>query len=107
MTNNNQKKSLWYAQQAKSAFADTVGACRHVAARFSKLKAHVVQSLIGDSGTRVPGNLLQRAVLEAEALAWSTPYPLLFLPALAEEKVLNARRWAERQRRILERQTKL
>jgi hypothetical protein len=107
MTNNNQKKFLWCAQQAKSAFVGTVGACRHMAASFNKLKAHIVQSLVGDSGTQVPGNLLQQAVLEAEALAWSTPYPLLFLPALAEEKVLDARRWADHQRRILERQSKL
>jgi hypothetical protein len=36
-------------------------------------------------------------------LAWSTPYPLLFLPALAEEKVMGAAQWANRQQMILQR----
>jgi len=40
------------------------------------------------------------ALTEAEALAWSTPYAHLFLPALAEEKIRYARQWASRQCRI-------
>jgi hypothetical protein len=35
---------------------------------------------------------LRRAATEAAGLAWLTPFPLLFLPALFEEKVAAARR---------------
>ena len=39
-------------------------------------------------------------VNEAAALACSTPYPHLFLPALVDEKLHYARRWKIRQRRV-------
>ena len=35
---------------------------------------------------------LRRAASEATAAAWMTPFPLLFLPALFDEKVALARR---------------
>ena len=35
---------------------------------------------------------LRRAANEAAAAAWMTPFPLLFLPALFEEKITAARR---------------
>ena len=35
---------------------------------------------------------LRRAATEAAAAAWMTPFPLLFLPALFDEKVALARR---------------
>lgn len=43
---------------------------------------------------------LRRAANDAVALAWLTPYPLLLLPVLFEEKVWEARRKAGRQARI-------
>lgn len=52
---------------------------------------------------------LRRAANEAAAVAWMTPFPLLFLPSLFEEKVAAVRRQVERaqnvrtrSRRILE-----
>ena len=39
-------------------------------------------------------------VMEANGLAWSTPYAHLFFPALAEEKIHYARQWTNRQCRI-------
>jgi hypothetical protein len=52
---------------------------------------------------------LRRAANEAAAVAWMTPFPLLFLPTLFDEKVTAARRQYERaqnvrtrSRRILE-----
>ena len=39
---------------------------------------------------------LRRAATEAAGMAWLTPFPLLFLPALFEEKALAARRQFER-----------
>lgn len=44
--------------------------------------------------------LLRRAANEAAALAWLTPFPLLVLPVLFDEKARAARRKAERQARI-------
>ena len=39
---------------------------------------------------------LRRAATEAAAAAWMTPFPLLFLPALFEEKAVLARRQSAR-----------
>jgi hypothetical protein len=44
--------------------------------------------------------LLRQALNEAEALAWQTPYPHLFFPALAQEKAQAVGRWAFRQRSV-------
>jgi hypothetical protein len=46
---------------------------------------------------------LRRAVNEAAALAWLTPYPLLVLPTLAEEKAEHEVFKMERQYEIRER----
>ncbi|MEI2725601.1 MAG: hypothetical protein V9H26_19430 [Verrucomicrobiota bacterium] len=50
---------------------------------------------------------LRRAANDAVALAWLTPYPLLFLPALFEEKARAARIKAGRQALIRERSNEL
>jgi hypothetical protein len=104
MRTENQTKSLRISSQTKTPFAGTVEVCRNLVAKFNHLKDRVMQKLAGEFSDRIPGRLFERAVGEAEALAWSTPYPLLFLPVLAEEKVLNARQWTEHQREILRRQ---
>ena len=62
----------------------------------------LLAELAGEYKASLPGQWLDRAFAEAEAVAWSTPYPLLFLPELAHEKVRNVRRWAERQQEILQ-----
>ena len=46
---------------------------------------------------------LRRAANEAAALAWLTPFPLLLLPTLLEEKAAAAQRQIDRQGRINER----
>lgn len=79
-------------------------ACRSETLKSNLLKYRLKRDLVPEISGRVPDQLLNRAVAEAEALAWSTPYPLLFLPALVEEKILGVGRWANRQREILERQ---
>ena len=68
------------------------------------LKRRVSRALVMD---RLPDKLVRQSMTEAEALAWSTPYPLLVLPVLMEEKVAGACEWARRQREILERQREL
>lgn len=104
MTTEHQTKILRTDGPNKTLLAGTFEVCRNLAVRFGQLKNRVIQKLAGESSRRLPGHLFEQALGEAEALAWSTPYPLLFLPVLAEEKVLSARQWAERQRQILERQ---
>jgi len=51
--------------------------------------------------------LLRRAANEAVALVWLTPFPLLLLPALFDEKARVARRAATRQALIRERSSEL
>jgi hypothetical protein len=46
---------------------------------------------------------LNRAAHEAASIAWATPYPLLVLPVLLEEKFEDAWRKAELQKAIYER----
>jgi hypothetical protein len=60
--------------------------------------------LLGDALEEgIPPDLnarLRRAANEAAALAWVSPYPLLFFPELFREKSDSARRQAARQARI-------
>jgi len=90
-----------------SPWTRSIQACRDAAARFNQLTEQLVQKLVADVQGLLPENMVRHAVIEAEALAWSTPFPLLFLPVLAEEKVLTARQWARHQTEILERQRSL
>ncbi len=46
---------------------------------------------------------LRRALNEAASIAWMTPFPLLVLPTLAEEKAAVAIAQARRQQRVFER----
>jgi len=88
--------------------AKSLPACRrHVAAKAQQLKNRLSESLMPELKGRAPEHLVRQAVTEAEALAWTTSYPLLFLPVLVEEKLTGARNWAERQEEILERQKTL
>ncbi len=59
------------------------------------LKEHLAQAA---DLTVVPA--LRRAANEAAALAWLTPYPLLVLPALLEEKAAVASRHTAKQASI-------
>jgi hypothetical protein len=104
MTTENQTKSVRINTQNQTPFAGTVEACRNLVTKFNQLKDRVMHKLAAEVSPGISRHLFERMVGEAEALAWTTPYPLLFLPVLAQEKVLSARQWAERQRQILERQ---
>jgi hypothetical protein len=82
-------------------------ACRSETVKSNWLKNRLKLGIAPEIRGGIPDQLLNRAVAEAEALAWSTSHPLLFLPGLVEEKVLGANQWANRQRKILERQRTL
>lgn len=66
-----------------------------------RLKDHLLRELLErtDDGAIYAG--YRRAANEAAALAWTTPFPLLFFPSLFEEKAREAARYAERQARLL------
>lgn len=49
---------------------------------------------------KLPAALLERAVADAWSLAALTPFPQLFLPALAEEKIAEATTWFARQSQL-------
>ncbi len=69
-------------------------ACRTIRRQLSGVK----ESILNQFGPAAADErLLRLALTEAEALAWQTPYPHLFFPALAEEKAAAARRWTRRQ----------
>jgi hypothetical protein len=93
--------------QGRDLEAKPVRSCRSEVLKSNLLKYRLKRNLATEAGSRIPDQMLNRAVAEAEALAWTTPYPLLFLPGLVEEKVLTAGRWASRQHEILKRQKAL
>ena len=78
--------------------------------RFPAVCLEKIQSLkervSGELAWRFAGvrpEFLRQAVNEAAALAASTPFPTLFLPTLAEEKVFLASEWERKQRVVQER----
>lgn len=71
------------------------------ARRLAETRRRVLAEL-DSSENPLPARLLHRALAEAEALAWLTSAPDLFLPALAHEKLQKARQWQRRQRRVFE-----
>jgi len=69
------------------------------------LKDKLLRPLIEKIGDQQGEAALRRAGTEAAALAWTTPFPLLFLPALLAEKVDRAEQHLARQKTIFERGT--
>lgn len=74
-------------------------------AQVQKLKEAVMAEFKDELPANVP--LLQLAANEAEALAWQTPYPHLFFPVLAEEKIHAVIRWNYHQNLIRQHQSVL
>jgi hypothetical protein len=103
MENRNQTDAAHCERSFRFSLSAPWQSCRSLGAKVARLKNKLVERLSGDVKDRLPTELFHQAFVEAEALAWSTPYPLLFLPVLAEEKVRNAGQWAGRQRQILSR----
>ncbi len=68
-----------------------------------RLKDRLLKELLNETENAALYAPLRRAANEAAALAWVTSYPLLFLPALLEEKVRLAVLQAKRQRLIRQR----
>jgi hypothetical protein len=67
---------------------------------FERLNARLLRERLADRGTAKLGGELRRAANEAAGLAWATAFPLLFFPALFEEKVRVALKRVTRQETI-------
>jgi len=65
-----------------------------------QLKARLLKPLLNETADPKQSTPLRQAANEAAGLAWFTPFPLLFFPALLEEKVYAAQRQEARQRQI-------
>jgi hypothetical protein len=65
-----------------------------------QLKARLLKPLLNASADPAQSAPLRQAANEAAGLAWFTPFPLLFFPALFEEKIYAAQRQEARQQRI-------
>ena len=107
MENRVQRETVQCGRSFKLSLSAPLQKCRSLATKVAQLKNKLVERLDAELRDRVPKELFQQAFVEAEALAWTTPYPLLFLPALAEEKMRSAGQWAGRQRQILSRGWKI
>ncbi|MGC3956492.1 MAG: hypothetical protein QM813_00505 [Verrucomicrobiota bacterium] len=68
--------------------------------KLNEVKERVTRELVTEHGAAINVALIRQAVQEADSLAATTPFPSLFLPALAEEKVLVAAAWNSRQASI-------
>jgi len=69
-----------------------------IVTRLDEYKTRLLEELKPESQRFL--DLAKLAFMEAEALAWSTLYPHLFLPALAEEKIACLQQWTFHQSRI-------
>lgn len=107
MNTKNQENRFGTKKQGNGPWARSFKACCHLAMKLTQLREQLMQRLTAQVQGRLSELLVRRAIIEAEALAWSTRYPLLFLPVLAEEKVLAASQWAGRQHEVLARQKAL
>jgi hypothetical protein len=78
-----------------------------VEAELERLKERLLAAELARTVTLETNVLLRRAANEAVALVWLTPFPLLLLPGLFEEKARAARLAVGRQALIRERSNDL
>ena len=76
-------------------------------AEFEGLKNRLIEQHLTAVSDENLAPALRRAAMDAAALAWGTPVPLLVLPELLQEKAVDARRRTVRQAAILRRTRKL
>lgn len=74
-----------------------------VETKLDGFKDRLLFRLLSQTSDEQLASALRHAANEAAALAWTTPFPLLFLPALLEEKAQAARHYARRQARMKQR----
>jgi hypothetical protein len=87
-------------RNARSGFSRFSTACQE---KIHQLKETLTADLASRFGGTLRPETVRQVVNEADALAASTGFPALFLPVLAEEKVVFASQWQNKQRTIRER----
>ena len=81
--------------EARQTFANVcLGYGQKLAAQIERVKNNIVDDF--HETFKAHEQLLDRAVGEAEALAWQTAYPQLVFPTLAMEKIQAAAGWNAR-----------
>ena len=92
---NTVNKSGWNGQVDTAFRGGGLGACRKVFGQVARVK----EAIFAESSPALQSQerLLRLALNEAEAAARQTPYPDLFFPALAMEKVQAVIAWNRRQ----------
>jgi len=70
-----------------------------LSAQFHALRNRLIRRSLLSEASLFDSDLM-RVANEAAALAWTTPYPLLVMPALFEEKLQSARVRMNRQQQI-------
>ena len=68
-----------------------------------QFKGQLLQQMLCENADASLRDALRRAVAEAATLAWMTPYPLLVLPVLVEEKAREAQQRATQQQNVFRR----
>jgi hypothetical protein len=104
MSTKTYRVPIWFSEEDR--FEENLPAVPprgRVEHELENLKARLLRDLLAETSNPVLGQALRQAVNEAATLAWMTPFPLLVLPALAEEKARSARLHIQRQHVIRER----
>jgi hypothetical protein len=75
---------------------------QQIQAVFQGLKTRLLQGVLDDAPDAATGRQLRLAANEAAAVSWTTPFPLLVLPTLIEEKAAEVHQYAARQAQVQE-----
>lgn len=67
---------------------------------FEQLKARLLNPVLNHASDPTLRHQLRLAANEAAAVAWTTPYPLLVLPMLLEEKADRVHSYTRRQEQV-------
>lgn len=76
-------------------------------AELEQFKKELLRAALNEATEAELYAALRRAANEAAAVAWMTPFPLLFLPVLFEEKIAAARRQFARAQSVRHRSRKI
>lgn len=105
---NNRRVPIQFASDVQfDATPATAPARAELRELFARLQDRLIQQCLYETRNSVLRRNLHRAADEAAAVAWTTPYPLLVMPTLFEEKTLAARLRTVRQNQIRERSERL
>jgi hypothetical protein len=99
----NSKPSMWPTTTARTlnpavGFPPTLLDRGQAERTLTTLKERLLRTMLPVGMDEQQARFLRLAAGEAEALAWLTPFPHLFLPVLLEEKLDAAQQYVARQR---------